>query len=246
MEKLLAGKTALVTGSSRGIGQQIAAGLAQLGCKVIVHGRVPENLEKTINILKEYNGYAGYVCGDLSDYKELNRICKEVNTKFSAIDIVYNNAAVMTDYHTNIWEHSWQDWEFTFCANVFSMYFLCSAFLPKMISRNYGRVVNLTSGIKNTPELAPYGASKAAVDKFTDDIASNLQNTGVRINTLDPGWLKTDMGGPNAEHPVTAVLPGALIPALIGDDGPNGKFFSAINYDRDFAERYSLNQIVPV
>lgn len=245
MEKHLAGKTALVTGSSRGIGQQIAAGLAQLGCKVIVHGRVRENLEKTINILKEYNGFGGYVCGELSDYKELNSICKEVNTKFNVIDIVYNNAAVMTDYHTNIWEHSWQDWEFTFRANVFSMYFLCSAFLPEMISRNYGRVVNLTSGIKNTPELAPYGASKAAVDKFTDDIASNIRNTGVRINTLDPGWLKTDMGGPNAEHPVTAVLPGALIPALIADNGPNGKLFSAINYDRDFAERYRLNQIVP-
>jgi 3-oxoacyl-[acyl-carrier protein] reductase len=66
------------------------------------------------------------------------------------------------------------------------------------------------------------------VDKLTQDIAVKLEGTGVRINRLDPGWLKTDMGGPAAHFPVEAVLPGALIPALVDDDGPNGQFFSAI------------------
>jgi NAD(P)-dependent dehydrogenase (short-subunit alcohol dehydrogenase family) len=85
----------------------------------------------------------------------------------------------------------------------------------------------------NQPELAPYGASKWAVNKLTDDIASKLENTGVRINTLDPGWLQTDLGGKNAEHPVEAVLPGALAPVLVEDDGANGQFFSAINHKLD-------------
>jgi NAD(P)-dependent dehydrogenase (short-subunit alcohol dehydrogenase family) len=102
-----------------------------------------------------------------------------------------------------------------------------------MIENGFGRVINLSSGIMNQPELAPYGASKWAVNKLTDDIAFKLRNTKVRINTLDPGWLRTDMGGTNAEHPVEAVLPGALAPALIDDDGPNGQFFSSINHNLD-------------
>ena len=72
-----------------------------------------------------------------------------------------------------------------------------------------------------------------AVDKLSDDLAVKLKNTGVRINTLDPGWLRTDLGGEHADHPVEAVLPGALAPALIEDDGPNGQFFSAIDHDLD-------------
>jgi NAD(P)-dependent dehydrogenase (short-subunit alcohol dehydrogenase family) len=97
-----------------------------------------------------------------------------------------------------------------------------------MIKRGFGRVINLTSGIKDQPEMAPYSTSKAAVDKLTKDIAGKLENTGVRINMLDPGWLKTDMGGENAWHEIEEVLPGALVPAVIEDNGPNGHFFSAI------------------
>lgn len=102
-----------------------------------------------------------------------------------------------------------------------------------MIKNGFGRVINVTSGIKDLPELAPYGASKWAVNKLTDDIAVKLKGTGVRINTLDPGWLRTDLGGENADHPVEAVLPGALAPVLIENDGPNGEFFSAIDHKMD-------------
>jgi len=77
------------------------------------------------------------------------------------------------------------------------------------------------------------GVSKWAVNKLTDDLAVKLKDTGVRINTLDPGWLRTDLGGENADHPVEAVLPGALAPALIEDEGPNGQFFSAIDHNMD-------------
>ena len=135
----------------------------------------------------------------------------------------------MKTYHPNIWEHTREEWLETFKVNVFAVYDLCSAFIPDMIKNGFGRVVNLTSGISGEPELAPYGASKWAVNKFTEDIAVKLENTGVRINTLDPTWLRTDLGGENADNPVEAVLPGALAPALIDNDGPNGKSFSALN-----------------
>jgi NAD(P)-dependent dehydrogenase (short-subunit alcohol dehydrogenase family) len=111
------------------------------------------------------------------------------------------------------------------------MYKLCAAFIPLMIENGFGRVVNLTSGIKHEPELAPYAASKWAVNKLTDDLASKLENTGVRINLLDPGWLRTDLGGSSAQNPVEDVLPGALAPVLMENDGPNGEYFSALDHN---------------
>jgi 3-oxoacyl-[acyl-carrier protein] reductase len=227
------GKNALITGSSRGVGQQIALGLAKLGCNVIIHGRTKESCTKTLQLLKKYNINSYCIYGELSDEKQVYHLIKQVQDLNINVDILYNNAAIMTPYHKDFWEHSWEEWMLSMKVNVFAMYSLCSAFIPAMIENGFGRVINLTSGIKDQPELAPYGASKWAVNKLTEDLAVKLVNTGVRINTLDPGWLRTDLGGENAEHPVEAVMPGALAPAIIDNNGPNGVFFSAINHQLD-------------
>lgn len=227
------GKNALITGSSRGVGQKVAQGLAKLGCNIVVHGRTKESCVKTLELLKPLNVKTYCVFGELSDETHVKQIIGQVRNLNIQIDILYNNAAIMTAFHEDYWNHSWEEWMSTMKVNVFAMYSLCAAFIPSMIERGFGRVINLTSGIKDLPELAPYGASKWAVDKLTDDIAIKLKDTGVRINTLDPGWLRTDLGGPNADHPVDAVLPGALAPALVENDGENGQFFSAIEHKLD-------------
>ena len=226
----LKGKNALITGSSRGIGQQIALGLAQHGCNIIVHGRKKESNEKTLMLLKDYPVKTYSVFGDLSDENQLSNLIDQVRALDVPVDILYNNAAIMRDYREDIWAHTTDDWLETYKVNVVAMYKLCSAFIPAMIKNKFGRVVNTTSRIMNQPQLAPYGASKWAVDKLSHDIASALKDTPVRINYLDPGWIKTDLGGENAENPVEAVLPGVLVPVLIDDDGPNGQFFSAMDY----------------
>lgn len=227
----ITGKNALITGSSRGIGQQIAIGLAKLGCNIIVHGRTKESCIKTLEFLKDYNVKSYFVYGELSDEENVNNLIKQVKDLNIPIAILYNNAAIMTPYKIDFWKHSWEDWTMSMKVNVFSMYSLCSAFIPEMVANGFGRVINLISDIKDQPELAPYGASKWAVIKLTEDLAIKLKDTGVRINTLDPGWLRTDLGGEYAEHAVEDVLPGALAPALIKNDGPNGESFSAINHN---------------
>lgn len=229
----LKGKNALITGSSRGVGQQLAQALAKLGCNVIVHGRTPESFAKTLALLKDSGVKVYCVYGELSDEKQVNEVIKQVRDLKIQVDVLYNNAAVMTPYHTNYWDHNWDEWMLSMKVNVFAMYSMCRAFIPAMIENNFGRVINVTSGIMNEPELAPYGASKWAVNKLTDDLAFKLKNTNVRINTLDPGWLRTDLGGPNADHSVEETLPGALAPALVENDGPNGHFFSAIEHQLD-------------
>jgi NAD(P)-dependent dehydrogenase (short-subunit alcohol dehydrogenase family) len=99
-----------------------------------------------------------------------------------------------------------------------------------MVQRKWGRIINVTSGVKDQPEMIAYALSKAAVDKFVADTAGHLKSSGVLINLLDPGWLRTDMGGKQAPNAVESVLPGALVPALL-DDGTTGQLFRA----QDFA-----------
>ena len=225
---LIKDKIALVTGSSRGIGRQIALGLAKHGAGVILHGRKGENVKQTLQMISSFRVPNYVVEGELSDEDQVKQIVRDVMSRFGGVDILYNNAAVSVPWMEDFWKHPLQSWEQTFKVNVFALYQLCAAFIPGMVERGYGRVINMTSGIKDQPELAPYGASKAAVDKITEDLAVKLENTGVRINRLDPGWLRTDLGGPNAWNAVEDVMPGALVPAFIENDGPNGQLFSAM------------------
>lgn len=225
----LTGRLALVTGSSRGIGQQIALGLAREGADVIVHGRTLGNTEKTVAMLKPLGVKVYAVEGDLAKPGEVQRIIRTVIEQHGAVDILYNNAAIGSGSKP-IHEHTQEDWDRVFQVNVWALIALCSGLVPPMKKRGWGRVINLSSGIQGQPNLAPYSVSKAAVDKYTRDLAADVAGSGVLVNYLDPGWLKTDLGGPSAMHEVTTVLPGALVPALLDDGGPNGKGFSAQEY----------------
>jgi 3-oxoacyl-[acyl-carrier protein] reductase len=227
--KLLENKWALVTGSSRGVGRQIALGLAQRKCNVIVHGRLENHTAKTLRQLKAYDVQTHSVSGKLENAQAIEAIIQKVESGPGTVDILYNNAAFQNEWKP-IWEISMDEWLESFQVNLFAMVALCNAFAPGMIQRGYGRIINLTSGIKDIPQLAPYSVSKVAVDKYSRDLAAELQGTNVLVNYLDPGWLKTDMGGADADHEVETVLPGALVPALLGDHGPSGRLFAAQDY----------------
>ena len=226
MEQPLKDKWALVTGSSRGVGQQIALGLAQQGCNVVVHGRDLAHAERTLALLREMGARTHAVAGDLATEEGVASVIRGVQDGPGPVDVLYNNAAIQNAW-AEVWDIPAAEWHRTFQVNLFALIALCSAFAPAMRERGYGRIVNLTSGIKDTPQLAPYSVSKAAVDKYTRDLAAELRGSGVLVNCLDPGWLRTDMGGPNAMGDVESVLPGALQPALLPGDGATGCFFAA-------------------
>ncbi len=225
----LSGKWSLVTGSARGIGRQIAMGLAREGANVIVHGRLKEHNRATVAALENYKVETDSVEGDLSDAAGAKKLIRVVLDAHEGIDILYNNAAIQGE-RKEIWNTSTDEWKAVFQVNLFSVVLLSTAFAGGMKARGYGRIVNLTSGIKDTPQLSPYSVSKAAVNKFTQDLAFELRGTGVLVNHLDPGWLKTDMAGPGAEFEVETVLPGALVPVLLENDGPTGTGFRAQEY----------------
>jgi 3-oxoacyl-[acyl-carrier protein] reductase len=227
--RLLENRWALVTGSSRGIGREIALGLAKRKCNVIIHGREVAHTRETVERARECGVRVLAVAGDLGVPQGIETIVRGVKQETDGVDILYNNAAIQNPWKS-IWEITIAEWLATFQVNLFAMISLCNTFGPGMIRRGFGRIINLTSGIQDTPSLAPYSVSKAAVDKYTRDLAAELRGTNVLANYLDPGWLKTDMGGPSAEHEVATVLPGALVPALLEDNGPSGRFYSAQDF----------------
>jgi NAD(P)-dependent dehydrogenase (short-subunit alcohol dehydrogenase family) len=224
--KLLTNQWALITGSSRGVGQKIAIGLAERQCNIIVHGRTLANATETLRLLEPFGVQTHAVAGELASPAGVQAIIAAVKAGPNRVDILYNNAAIQNPWK-EIWDIPQEDWQLSFQVNLFAMIQLCNAFGPEMKSLGYGRIINLTSGIKDIPQLAPYSVSKAAVDKYTRDLAAELKGSNVLVNTLDPGWLKTDMGGANAPGEVESVLPGALLPALLDDFGPSGQFFAA-------------------
>ena len=225
----LNGKWALVTGASRGIGTLIATGLADLGCNIVLHSRSKEHTANLSAELKKKGVSVVVVAAELTDQTQVDAMLDEMMAQLPQIDILFNNAAIMTPYRQNPWEISAEEYRQSFEVNVISLARICYRLVPLMIERKWGRVVNVTSGIADLPQLTAYAVSKAAVDKFVRDFAPTLSDSGVMMNLLDPGWLRTDLGGPNAPNDVSTVLPGALVPALL-DDGISGRLFRAQDY----------------
>jgi NAD(P)-dependent dehydrogenase (short-subunit alcohol dehydrogenase family) len=223
----LQGKTALVTGSSRGIGKLVAQALAVEGANVVVHGRTLAACEPTLELVRKAGGRGRAVAGDLSDPAQVEQVATDALAAFAQVDILYNNAGIMSPWRESLGRQELSDWTSVFQVNVFALARLVARLVPGMVERGWGRVVNVTSGIDKTPQLAPYGASKWAVDKFTDDLAAELSGTGVIVSRMDPGWLRTDLGGPNADHAPETVLPGAMVPVLLPEGAPGGQFFRA-------------------
>jgi NAD(P)-dependent dehydrogenase (short-subunit alcohol dehydrogenase family) len=223
------GKWALVTGASRGIGKQVVQALAEKGCNCILHSRDLAHTAELAEKLKLKGVAVQQMQAELSDSVQVRQLAENAEAISGGIDILFNNAAVMTPYHTDYYHAVEQEYIKSFTVNTIAPILLCNTIIPRMIKRGFGRVVNVTSGIKDEPQLMAYAASKAALDKYVYDMAKHIKGTGVYMNLLDPGWLRTDLGGPNAPNPVESVLPGALVPVLIEEE-ISGKFFCAQDY----------------
>jgi len=223
------GKWALITGASRGVGYRTAVFMAQQGCNLILHSR---SLAHTLKVEEEARalGVEAYsVQAELANHGEVAAMLDEIEAKGTPVDIVFNNAAVQIAYRKDYWQTPVEDFELSFRINFIAAATICNRLIPPMLGRGFGRVVNTTSGIRNEPEQAGYAASKAALDKFTKDLGSRLEGTGVVMSITDPGWCRTDLGGPQAPNEVESVIPGIAVGAFIGD-GPSGRFLPAQHF----------------
>jgi 3-oxoacyl-[acyl-carrier protein] reductase len=225
----ISGKWVLLTGASRGIGRQVAGALADRGCRLILHSRKREHTADLVAQFRARRLTVHQLEAELSDQSQVIALGEEALRISGGIDILYNNAAIQSGWHDDMFATELDEYALSFQVNTIAPITLCNLMLPGMIERRFGRVVNVTSGVKDQPQMMAYAASKAALDKYVYDMAPHLRGTGVTMNLLDPGWLRTDLGGLQAPNPVESVLPGALVPVLL-EDGTCGKWFSAQDY----------------
>lgn len=223
------GKWALITGAARGIGRLSAVFLAEQGCNLVLHSR---NIEHTKELLEEVHslGVEAYaVEAELSDLDSVERMLKAIDAEGTDISIVLNNAGMQVAYRTNWFDTPVSDYDLSFKINTIAPAMICYHFLPKMIEKGFGRIVNTTSGIALEPQQAGYSASKAALNKITIDLGSKYQGTDVMLNLADPGWCRTDLGGQQAPNAPESTIPGILVGAFV-DDKKSGRLFGAQDF----------------
>jgi NAD(P)-dependent dehydrogenase (short-subunit alcohol dehydrogenase family) len=163
---------------------------------------------------------------ELTDIAAIESMLDEIERKGARIDIVLNNAGLQPGYRTDYFATPVSDFTIGFMVNTIAPAMICYRFLPKMIERGFGRIVNTTSGIRNDPHQAGYSAAKAALDKFTTDLAATVDGTDVIISLSDPGWCRTDMGGRHAPNSPESALPGVVVGVFI-NDRKSGRLFRA-------------------
>lgn len=222
-------KWAFITGASRGLGRLIAIAMAEQGCNLVLHGRSTEHCQKVLDEVKKYGVEAYTVGAELDDMSQVEKILAEIDSKGTQIDIIFNNAGLQTTYRSGIFDTPVSEFETSFRINTIAPMMICYHFLPKMIERGFGRIINTSSDINHEPQQAPYSASKSALDKVTHDLAYHYRNSGVIISLANPAWCKTDMGGENAYYEPETAIPGLLVGAFV-DDGKSGRYFNAQDF----------------
>ena len=145
------------------------------------------------------------------------------------VDVLVNNAAILLGENDDVFSIATDDYRRTFETNLFGVIEVCRAFVPAMAHAGYGRVVNVSSGagqLATMSTYAPaYSMSKAALNAFTRILADTYRSSGVLANVVDPGWVRTDMGGPSAPRSPQEGADTIVWLATLPDRGPTGGFF---------------------
>ena len=223
-------RIAVVTGANRGIGLEISRQLARRGIRVVVTARSAAKAAGACQKLKDEGLDVGYHACDVTDITAVQILRDFIKKNFGAADILVNNAGVMLDPKgSSASEMSPDVLHKTMATNVYGPATLCRALVPLMKEKNYGRIVNLSSGLGRLSESGrgtpAYRISKTALNSFTRALSAELADTNILVNSMCPGWVKSDMGGPNALRTVEQGADTAVWLATLGDDGPRGGFF---------------------
>jgi NAD(P)-dependent dehydrogenase (short-subunit alcohol dehydrogenase family) len=232
-------KVALVTGANRGIGLETARQLGKNGITVVVGARSLAAAQKTATALQGEGIDVFPVQLDVTNAADRKSAAKAVADKYGKLDILINNAGVGPEgglFNPRTSETTEDELQTIFGTNVFATIAVTREFLPLLRKSPAGRIVNLSSILgsltlqadPNSPIAGfkpfAYDASKAALNAFTVHLASELKGTNIKVNSAHPGWVKTDMGTEQATMEIEDGAKTSVELALLGADGPNGRF----------------------
>ncbi|MCH5586064.1 SDR family oxidoreductase [Shimazuella sp. AN120528] len=234
---------AVVTGASRGIGKEVCRQLGEMGYQVCLTGRNEDVVHK---VVEELSSNGSIIYGhqlDVTDSKSICRLRDFIVNQFGRIDVLVNNAGVFLDNETNgkcpsLLEMNVQLLRLTMETNVYGVLNLIQIFFPYMKQANYGRIVNVSSGmgritsmemndlIRRDLRYGPfYRISKASLNILTRIIAAEVNGFNILVNAVCPGWVQTDMGGSDAVRSVEEGAKGVVWAATLPDNHLSGAFF---------------------
>jgi len=221
-------KIALVTGANRGIGFETCRQLSQLGLTVVLTSRDTVKGEIATKQLKDKGLDVVFHRLDVSAKNDIEYAFDKINQQYGQLDVLVNNAAILYDTFQSALTADLEVVSKALITNLYGPWLLCQAFLPLMKGNGYGRIVNVSSGAGSLHYMGggtpAYGISKAALNALTIKLASELSGTGILVNSVDPGWVATDMGG-RGGRPVEEGAKGIVWAAILPDNGPSGGFF---------------------
>ncbi len=236
-------KVALVTGATRGIGFETARQLAGQGVHVLLAGRDRGKAVEASLKLQSEGLPVEAIALDVTKPDSIAAAAREVAHKHGKLDILVNNAGILVDDATKgASGQSLETWRNTFDTNVFGLIETTQAFLPLLRKSAAGRIVNVSSLLGSISEhqnpasfiyefkgVPAYNVSKSAVNAWTVHLAHELKDTGIKVNTIHPGYVQTDMNKSgdqqNGELPVPEGARTSVRLALVGNDGPTGGYF---------------------
>ena len=222
-------RVALVTGAYRGLGLETVRQLLEKGYEVILTARSRDKADTPLSELKKRYTGVHYHDLDVTSQESVNAIWQYVLTDFGRLDVLVNNAGINYDtWHSAESADLEEVWQ-TLDTNLMGAWRIAQAFLPMMRQEGHGRIVNVSSGAGAITGMGGgtpgYSISKAAMNVLTIKLAAEVQGSDVLINSVCPGWVRTEMGGSAAPRSVEEGASGIVWLADLPEGGPNGKFF---------------------
>jgi NAD(P)-dependent dehydrogenase (short-subunit alcohol dehydrogenase family) len=222
-------KVALVTGANRGIGLEVCRQLAARGLRVVLTGRDRRRTASAAEQVAKDGLDVSAAVMDVTDDDSVRACEQEITKRLGYVDVLVNNAAILLA-DDGLLQTPIEDVRSTFETNVIGVLRVCQTLVPGMIARRYGRVVNVSSAagqLSSMTTYAPaYSISKTALNALTVQLAACAKGTGVLVNCVNPGWVRTRMGGSSAptsaEEGADTIVWAATLPA----NGPTGAFLS--------------------
>lgn len=201
MSEFLSGKTAVITGGSRGLGKAMALALAAEGVNIALAARDEVAMAEVGAQIEALGAQAACFKTDVTDEAAVDKLRDEVLARFGGVDILINNAGI--NIRKNVHEFTLDEWRRVNDTNVTSVFLLCRAFVPHMKGKGYGRIVNMTSIMSHIslPGRTAYSTSKAALLGFTRALALELATEGVTVVGISPGPFATEMNLPLINNP---------------------------------------------
>lgn len=220
------GRVALVSGGNRGIGLEVCRQLAERGLTVVLGSR-DEVSGRAAS--EDLTGHIVVRQLDVADERSIDRVVSSVEEEFGRLDVLVNNAGISNDEGQRGVDADLGRVREALEANLFGAWHLCELAIPLMQRNGYGRIVNVSTGLAALEDMSGgspgYRISKTALNALTRILASELRGSGILINTINPGWVQTAMGGSGAPRPVEDGAENLVWAATLPNNGPTGGFF---------------------